>query len=390
MVCVSRGWGRGVLLGLGIFAVLETGRPTEGVPSSCPCAACGPSGEGEDAGRALAGTQRELPYGGKPCVKGTCRPSFIIIGAGKCGTSSLYYYLLDHPQVEPAGAKQIQFFDHQLGRGVSWYTAHFPRSMPDGHVTGEASPGYIVYHHVPGAVQRVLPQVRILAVVRDPIDRLWSSYHYNYLDLLHRGQRPVHIKSFVRVEKDILDSCLRRNSYSPRIGSAGGKMVDVYSSCIQQTPERKHLSLIREREAELRADSKEVAFPRSTSHLYRMFISRGLYSLMLEWWYDLFPDGQIHVICTEHLHDDSAATMTGAARFIGLDDFDFTATVEKGKYNALANRGYDKVTSWDQAAETEGKRPPIDEETRAALADIFHPFNERLFELTGNRCDWNE
>ena len=82
-----------------------------------------------------------LPWDGKPCSNGACKPSFLIIGAGKSGTSSLYYYLQDHPQVEPARDKQIQFFDHQTRRGISWYLSNFPKSLKEGHVTGEASPG---------------------------------------------------------------------------------------------------------------------------------------------------------------------------------------------------------------------------------------------------------
>jgi hypothetical protein len=82
-----------------------------------------------------------------------CKPGFLIIGAGKSGTSSLYYYLQDHPQVQPAKMKQIQFFDHQFHRGSEWYfRAHFPHSMEQYHITGESSPGYIVYSDVPGKV----------------------------------------------------------------------------------------------------------------------------------------------------------------------------------------------------------------------------------------------
>lgn len=80
----------------------------------------------------------ELPWNGSPCGpalppdprrrsakkdddRPMCKPSYLIIGAGKSGTSSLYYYLQNHPQVEPAATKQIQYFDHGLARGDAWY-----------------------------------------------------------------------------------------------------------------------------------------------------------------------------------------------------------------------------------------------------------------------------
>ena len=84
-----------------------------------------------------------------------CKPSFLIIGAGKSGTSSLYYYLAAHPAVHPAVQKQLQYFDHGYPEGhptmteltaslETYYSRGFDHEMPNGHVTGEASPGYMV------------------------------------------------------------------------------------------------------------------------------------------------------------------------------------------------------------------------------------------------------
>ena len=74
---------------------------------------------------------RSLPYAGKPCTAQGCRPSFLIIGIGKCGTSSLYYYLAAHPSVIQARRKQIQFFDHayDASRISSRYLSQFPSSL---------------------------------------------------------------------------------------------------------------------------------------------------------------------------------------------------------------------------------------------------------------------
>ncbi len=77
-----------------------------------------------------------------------CRPGFIIIGAGKCGTSSLYQYITGHPRVLPAKEKQIHYFKNATDRPMSWYLSHFPSAENflsyGALMTGEASPGYLV------------------------------------------------------------------------------------------------------------------------------------------------------------------------------------------------------------------------------------------------------
>ncbi len=81
-------------------------------------------------------------------LAGLCRPGFIIIGAGKCGTSSLYHYLVGHPRVLPAKNKQIQYFRYFTNRPMRWYLSNFPPAqsfLSNGALmTGEASPGYLV------------------------------------------------------------------------------------------------------------------------------------------------------------------------------------------------------------------------------------------------------
>ena len=81
-------------------------------------------------------------------LKGLCRPGFLIIGAGKCGTSSLYHYLVDHPRVLPAKTKQIHYFKYHTSQTMEWYLDYFPGAetfLSSGALmTGEASPGYLV------------------------------------------------------------------------------------------------------------------------------------------------------------------------------------------------------------------------------------------------------
>lgn len=114
---------------------------------------------------------------------------------------------------------------------------------------------------------------------------------------------------------------------------------------------------------------------------------------MLEHWYKVFPAGQIKVLCTESLSvtasgvGAAASEMSAVARFIGLSTpFDFTATLAKGKFNAANNKGYSKVTSWadvDTAAQ-----PEMPLALHHTIQHFYEPYNERLFELAGIRCEW--
>lgn len=105
-------------------------------------------------------------------------PNLIVIGAQKCGTTSLHYYLSLHPQISMAGAKELDFFmaDRNWTRGVEWYKSHFAHPTP---VRGESSPGYSNHPWFPGVPVRmaaVLPNARLIYLVRDPIQRIVSHY----------------------------------------------------------------------------------------------------------------------------------------------------------------------------------------------------------------------
>ena len=151
--------------------------------------------------------RRPLPYRDRPCDARGCKPSFLIIGVGKCGTSSLYYYLQAHPKVKAARAKQLQFFDHAYNaqRFATSYLKSFPSSLMPGEVTGEASPGYVQYSTVPRRVAAHLPGVRVLVIARDPADRAYSSYHYNYAPLAKKNALPF--STLVRVSASSLVPC---------------------------------------------------------------------------------------------------------------------------------------------------------------------------------------
>jgi sulfotransferase family protein len=138
-------------------------------------------------------------------------PNLIVIGAQKCGTSSLHYYLDLHPEIEMSSPKELNFFTAEEGfdpepfavepadrellrpmanwsRGLEWYQRHF---NPQALVRGESSPAYASpwEQGVAERMAHVVPDARLIFMVRDPIDRAVSSYRH--LRALGRERRPV-------------------------------------------------------------------------------------------------------------------------------------------------------------------------------------------------------
>ncbi|UNU24523.1 tetratricopeptide repeat-containing sulfotransferase family protein [Microcoleus vaginatus] len=110
-------------------------------------------------------------------------PNFIIIGSQRCGTTSLYTYLAQHPQILTPIKKEMDFFSWHFDRGIDWYLAHFP-PMPPGEqfVTGEASPSYFDYREAPARLYNLFPEAKLIVLLRNPVDRAISQF-YRLADL---------------------------------------------------------------------------------------------------------------------------------------------------------------------------------------------------------------
>lgn len=120
-------------------------------------------------------------------------PNFVIIGAMKGGTTSLYHYLRGHPEIFMTETKELHYFvaDKNLGRGLDWYERQFAGAEGRPAV-GEASPDYAKYpihDGVPRRMAEVLPDVRLIYLLRDPVERIRSHYLHD----LARGRerRPI-------------------------------------------------------------------------------------------------------------------------------------------------------------------------------------------------------
>jgi hypothetical protein len=131
-------------------------------------------------------------------------PNFIIIGVQKGGTSSLFNYLLQHPNIIRGYKKEVKFFDGNYHKGIDWYRYNYPlmTQMSDPIVqTGEASPSYVFHPLVPKRVKEALPNIKLVLLLRDPVARAYSHYQGN----LRKGHEKLTFEEAIEQEQSRLD-----------------------------------------------------------------------------------------------------------------------------------------------------------------------------------------
>ncbi|MCZ6597764.1 MAG: sulfotransferase domain-containing protein [Planctomycetota bacterium] len=205
-------------------------------------------------------------------------PDFLVIGAKKCGTTALYAYLTQHPSIAPAFKKEIYFFNAFYGKGRYWYQGFFPtvferrraHSAGRAFLTGEATPDYLFNPHAPTRTFATVPEARLIAILRNPVDRAYSFYHHN----LRAGVEHLSFEDAVDREQERL---------------AG------------------------EREKVL-ADPDYFSF----DHEHHSYLARGVYVDQVKDWTERFSRSQVLVLATEALYDRPKETLREAFSFLGL------------------------------------------------------------------------
>lgn len=114
-------------------------------------------------------------------------PTFLIAGAQRCGTTSLFRALTAHPAVMESSRREVHYFDLNYDRGPQWYRSHFPsHAAADRRSTavaepvqiGESSPYYLFHPAVPQRIARDLPAAKIVVLIRDPVERAVSAHRH--------------------------------------------------------------------------------------------------------------------------------------------------------------------------------------------------------------------
>ncbi|MGH3038414.1 MAG: sulfotransferase domain-containing protein [Gaiellaceae bacterium] len=220
----------------------------------------------------LVGTKARHVFG-HATSRARLLPSFLVIGAARSGTTTLFYYLSQHPDVARPATKEIHFFDHNYWRGVDWYRGFFATSVGD-RVAGEATPYYLFHPAVPERVAATLPDVRLIAILRNPVDRAFSHYR----KMRRHGKEPLSFR----------------------------KALDAEAARTAGEQER------------LLADARY----RSRELHRHAYVARGLYADQLERWLTHFEREQLLVLRAEDFFARPREVYAQTLTFIGLDPFD--------------------------------------------------------------------
>jgi hypothetical protein len=254
-------------------------------------------------------------------------PNYLIIGAAKSGTSSLYEYLIQHPNVQPASGKEIYFFDMNYDKGINWYRTFFPLSnnfskTAKNSIVGEATPRYLDHPHAPYRIKKYIPNCKFIILLRNPIDRAYS--HWNMM--VNHNREDLSFEEAIDKEKN------RTNGLFEKM-------------------------------------AKDKSFY-SKEYYWYSYLERGIYSKKIKKWFEIFPKNQFLILKSEDLFSKPSEIFHQTQDFLNipkiiLDEF---KTVRKGIY----------------------KNKSISSNTRKSLSDFFKPYNEELYSLIGVNLGWEE
>lgn len=225
-------------------------------------------------------------------------PDYLIIGTARSASTSLYQYLIQHPCVAPALTKQLHFFDTYFLNGIEWYKVCLPykwdkfykeKILRTKFVTGEATVHYMMHPLAPKRVYEKIPHVKLIAILRNPVDRAYSHYQTEFLN-----------------KNEILS----------------------FEEAIEQEP-----SMLEGEFEKLMNDEKYV----SKNYPHRAYLRSGIYVEQLKRWFDYFPKKQFLILKSEDFSQNPSTAFKEILEFLNLPDFELL------EYKKLHGRSYQKM-----------------------------------------------
>lgn len=259
-------------------------------------------------------------------------PDALVIGAQRCGTSSLYKYLGRHPDVAPSYRKEIGYFSVDYHRGEGWYRAHFPLRIQrqlrnDRLFSFEATPDYLVDPRAPERAAKLVPDAKIVVLLRNPVDRALSHYEHNR----RLGNESLPLSEAIDRETDRLAGAMRE--------------------------------MIRHPEAPL-----PVAYRRYS------YVTRGMYASQIQRWMEHYPRERILVVRSEDFYGQTSEVYQQILSFLGLRAWQ---PWEFRNYSYIGREKTNGSPKKDRLAEV-----------RASLTERMAPANQMLSDLMGREFGW--
>lgn len=252
-------------------------------------------------------------------------PDFIVIGAKRCGTTSLYHYLGSHPSIKKSSHDHLGFFDDNYHLGLQFYRSFFPTIFEKRKyiketgkfLTYDVTSSYIQHYECAQRIHHLFPQIKLIAILRNPVDRAYSEYNLH----LRVNDKMKEFEYYVNQEMIEIEEFEKNNQY------VSSKLF---------TKDQKN------------------------------YLKKGFYFEQLVPWFDLFPRENIHIISTEQLGMKPNEIMNDIFKFLNIEacQIDTEKKHEKGSYKELSA------------------------DTRKLLQDFFMPKNKKLYGLIEKNFDW--
>ena len=197
---------------------------------------------------------------------------YLVIGTKRGGSTSLAEWVSRHPHVAPCrSGKGTHYFDTNYHRGAAWYASRFEKASDRWRTTGESSPYYMYHPAAPERIAAILPNVKLIAVLRDPVERAWSQYQYEV---------------------------------------ARGYETETFERALDLEPSR-----IKGERERLIADTTYEGF----AYRHHGYLERGHYADQLEQIYRFFPPEQVLLVQSERMFADPNAELARVWAFLDLE-----------------------------------------------------------------------
>lgn len=277
--------------------------------------------------RAVQAVSRSV---GRATSRARMLPAFLIVGGQRCGTTSMYRTLSQHPAIlKPVLHKGVHFFDTAYYRGPDWYRGHFPllvsarrteRKVGLAPLTFESSPYYMFHPLAATRIAAELPGVRLLVLLRDPVERAYSAHAHE----LARGFEDQPFERALQLEEQRLRGEADR----------------------------------------LTADPAYV----SHHHQHHGYLHRGRYLEHLLRLEETVGRERLHVVDSHRFFDEPEPVYAGVLDFLGLPARGMPTFQ---RHNAR-------------------ERSPLPDALRARLEEHFAPYDERLADWLGYVPSWRQ
>jgi len=229
-------------------------------------------------------------------------PNFLILGPPKCASTSLHYYLGQHPDIYTSKIKETNFFSLQYQKGLEFYNGYFDEAK-NKKIIGEATPSYAFLPYVAERIKQHFPEMKLILCFRNPAERAFSSW------LMHSGMGAEPCGFREAIEKNLLQM----------------------------------------KEITFEGEEGERIWIRASSNNYnaktriRTYVQGGMYAQILETYLNHFPQGQIKIIFLEDLRLAFTKTIADVFEFLGVE----TTFVVKNKaeVNYYINRKANRITN---------------------------------------------